>query len=120
MDKTGKLITDNPDYNQGTMAVYQAIGREQYYAVTSLAEVQAAGGKLYAAHLRGEQMYDAYDYTGATGFLIGNEGNGLTDETADQADVYIRIPMGGKLESLNAAMAAGILMYEVNRQRRSK
>jgi TrmH family RNA methyltransferase len=65
-------------------------------------------------------MYDAYDYTGATGFLIGNEGNGLTDETADQADVYIRIPMGGKLESLNAAMAAGILMYEVNRQRRSK
>jgi predicted Zn-dependent peptidase len=68
----------------------------------------------------GEKMYDAYDYTGATGFLIGNEGNGLTDETADQADVYIRIPMGGKLESLNAAMAAGILMYEVNRQRRSK
>ena len=86
----------------------------------TLAEVQAAGVKLYAAHLRGEQMYDAYDYTGATGFLIGNEGNGLTDETADQADVYIRIPMGGKLESLNAAMAAGILMYEVNRQRRSK
>lgn len=43
VDKTGKLITDNPDYNQGTMAVYQAIGREQYYAVTSLAEVQAAG-----------------------------------------------------------------------------
>ena len=52
-------------------------------------------------------------------FLIGNEGNGLTTEIADLADIYIRIPMEGKLESLNAAMAAGILMYEANRQRRT-
>lgn len=50
--------------------------------------------------------------------LIGNEGNGLTAETAKLADTYIRIPMGGQLESLNAAMAAGILMYEASRQRR--
>ena len=66
----------------------------------------------------GEKYYDGYDYTGATGFLIGNEGNGLTDAIADKADEYVKIPMGGKLESLNAAMAAGVLMYEANRQRR--
>lgn len=73
---------------------------------------------LYAAHLKGEKSYDKPDYTKGTAFLIGNEGNGLTDEAADLADEYIRIPMAGQVESLNAAMAAGILMYEVNRQRR--
>ena len=49
--------------------------------------------------------------------MIGNEGNGLTDHLAEQADTYIRIPMEGQVESLNAAVAAAILMYEVKRQR---
>ena len=84
----------------------------------TIAELKNHGVHLYAAHLKGTQNYDQYDYTQGTGFLIGNEGNGLTDETAALADTYIRIPMGGQLESLNAAMAAGILMYETNRQRR--
>ena len=51
---------------------------------------------------------------------VGNEGNGLTDETANLADYYIRIPMLGQIESLNAAMAAGILVYDAARQRRIK
>ena len=72
----------------------------------------------YAAHLKGTKNYDAFDYTKPTAFLIGNEGNGLTDAIADQAKEYLRIPMEGQLESLNAAMAAGILMYEAYRQRR--
>ena len=55
-----------------------------------------------------------------SGFLIGNEGNGLTEEAADSATDYIRIPMGGQLESLNAAVAAAVLMYEANRQRREQ
>ena len=50
-------------------------------------------------------------------FLIGNEGNGLREETAELADCYIRIPMEGKVESLNAAVASSILMYEAHRQR---
>ena len=55
---------------------------------------------------------------GGIGFLIGNEGNGLKDETADLADCYIKIPMEGSVESLNAAIAATILMYETYRQKR--
>ena len=51
--------------------------------------------------------------------MIGNEGNGLSDELSDSADCLIKIPMEGKVESLNAAMAAGILMYETARQRRT-
>lgn len=75
------------------------------------------GIRTYAAHLRGTKSYTEADYRTGTAFLIGNEGNGLTEELADAAEQYIRIPMEGQVESLNAAMAAGILMYEVKRQR---
>lgn len=85
----------------------------------ALRQVKAAGVRLYAAHLRGTGSYDSFDYTGPSGFLIGNEGNGLTEETASAADALLKIPMEGRLESLNAAMAAGILMYETYRQRRN-
>ncbi len=84
----------------------------------AIAAVQEAGVMLYAAHLKGTKNYDEFDFTGGTGFFIGNEGNGLTEETAKRADELLRIPMEGQVESLNAAMAAGILMYEVSRQRR--
>lgn len=74
--------------------------------------------KLYAAHLQGTKQYDEPDYKGACGFLIGNEGNGLSQEIAKMADEYIKIPMEGQVESLNAAISASLLMYEVQRQRR--
>lgn len=81
-------------------------------------DLKKEGVSLYAAHLKGELSYDEPDYTSATGFLIGNEGNGLSDAVADCADTYIKIPMEGKVESLNAAISATLLMYECNRQRR--
>lgn len=72
----------------------------------------------FAAHLQGKNSYDREDYQGGSAFFIGNEGKGLTEEAASAADCLIRIPMCGQVESLNAAMAAGILMYEAARQRR--
>ena len=72
---------------------------------------------LYAAHLKGNQFYHQLDFKTGTAFLIGNEGNGLKEETAKAADVYMKIPMEGKVESLNAAVASVILMYEAARQR---
>ena len=74
--------------------------------------------RTFAAHLKGRNSYDRENYTGGTAFFIGNEGNGLTEEAAEAADCLVRIPMCGKVESLNAAMASGILMYEAARQRR--
>ena len=74
--------------------------------------------KVYAAHLGGEAAYDRMDYSTACAFLIGNEGNGLKEETAGEAHAYMRIPMAGQVESLNAGVAAAILMYEAARQRR--
>lgn len=74
--------------------------------------------KVYAAYLEGSECYDGMDYRGGSAFLIGNEGNGLTKETAFVADARIRIPMAGKLESLNAGVSAALLVYEAARQRR--
>ena len=74
--------------------------------------------RVYAAHLDGTGNYDGHDYCHGTAFLVGNEGNGLKRETADCADELIRIPMEGKVESLNAAVASSILLYEAYRQRR--
>lgn len=79
-----------------------------------------AGVKVFAAHLKGVNDYDAEGYLGGTCFLIGNEANGLTDEIAEKADCYVKIPMQGKVESLNASVAAALLMYEAARQRKSK
>ncbi len=84
----------------------------------TISEIRSAGVTLFAAHLKGESMYDELDFRSSCGFFVGNEGNGLTEETSALADTLLKIPMQGQLESLNAAMAAGILMYETSRQRR--
>ena len=76
------------------------------------------GVRTFAAHLAGKNEYDQEDYRGGAAFLIGNEGNGLTEELSACADTLIRIPMEGRLESLNAGVAASVLMYEAYRQRR--
>ena len=83
----------------------------------AIRELKRHGVRWYAAHLKGEDSYDRKDYRQPTGFLIGNESRGLSDETAELADCYIRIPMCGRVESLNAAVASAILMYEASRQR---
>lgn len=83
----------------------------------SVAKLKAAGVTCYAAHLKGEKSCYSFDYRQPTAFFIGNEGNGLSDEFAALADVYIRIPMEGQLESLNAGVSAALLMYEAKRQR---
>ena len=77
--------------------------------------------KIFAAHLDGKVYYDEITYQSSlngTCFLIGNEGNGLSEKVAKSADTYVKIPMEGNVESLNAAVASSILMYEVLRQRR--
>lgn len=80
-------------------------------------ECRQKGVRVYAAHLNGTDNYNVKDYTQPTAFMIGNEGNGLTDKLTDKADELVRIPMQGKVESLNAAIACTILTYEAVRQR---
>ena len=118
LTKTCVDIT-NPKVIRSTMGSIYRIPFLYVEDVVSLKKKLADRGiRTFAAHLKGENSYDREDYRGGTAFFIGNEGRGLTDSAAETADCLIRIPMCGKLESLNAAMAAGILMYEASRQRR--
>lgn len=85
----------------------------------TLEQMKSKGVELYAAHLEGSVEYTEPDYTKASAFVIGNEGNGLTDAVTNICSNRIRIPMAGKVESLNAAIAASVLTFEAARQRRN-
>ena len=80
-------------------------------------KLQGRGIRFFAAHLQGKNSYDRESYEDGTAFLIGNEGNGLSDEISAKADDLIRIPMCGQVESLNAAISTAVIAYEVLRQR---
>jgi len=71
---------------------------------------------LYAAHLEEAVSYTTIDYCKKTGIIIGNEANGISDKVVDIAQNMIKIPMEGQVESLNAAVSAALIMYEVYRQ----
>lgn len=73
---------------------------------------------ILAADLNGNTDYTLYDYRKPCAFMIGNESKGLSEEAKSCASVRIRIPMEGKVESLNAAMAATVIGFEAARQRR--
>lgn len=83
---------------------------------SDIEKVKKMGIKLYGAHLNGESFYNK-DFTEPCAFLIGNEGRGLSEEISLLSDELIKIPMRGKVESLNAACSATIIGYEVLRQR---
>lgn len=108
----------NPKTIRSTMG---SIYRVPFLYVEDMGEtvrsLQKKGIRVYAAHLQGRNYYSSFSFTGGTAFLIGNEGNGLRRETAELADSYLKIPMEGQVESLNAAIAASLLMYEAHRQR---
>ena len=111
----------NPKTIRSTMG---SIFRMPFYYIQDLEEgiryLKKRGICTYAAHLEGKRAYDEEDYRKPCAFLIGNEGNGLRPEIANLADTYIRIPMAGEVESLNAAIASAVLMFEAGRQRRSR
>lgn len=124
---TGVIMTEqtvdifNPKTIRATMG---SIYRVPFIYVadmkTTLEILHKHGIHTYAAHLKGNIFYDDFSFDAPTAFLIGNEGNGLRKETADMAEYYLKIPMEGNVESLNAAIATSLLMYEAHRQRKQK
>lgn len=108
----------NPKVVRSTMG---ALFRLPFYVAedmtTEVVKLRERGFTMYAASLEAKQDYTRYHYAGKTGILIGNEANGLRPETAALADEQLIIPMEGEVESLNAAVSAALLMYEVHRNR---
>ncbi|SHO54082.1 TrmH family RNA methyltransferase [Anaerocolumna xylanovorans] len=86
----------------------------------ALKEIKAAGIEVYAAHLKAAVEYDSFSYPKKSAILIGNEAKGLSEEAAALSTCNVIIPMEGKVESLNAGVAAALLMYEIYRQKRNR
>ena len=76
--------------------------------------------RILTAQLQDSYDYYDYDMHGATAIVMGTESTGLTEQWREAADAHIRIPMLGRLDSLNVSVSAAILMYEAVRQRNSK
>ena len=109
----------NPKTIRSTMGSIYRVPFIYIEDIPNLLDVFKQNGiQSYAAHLDGENAYDQENYKEGTAILIGNEGNGLREEVWKHADILVRIPMCGQVESLNAAIAASVLMFEVFRQRR--
>ena len=92
---------------------------EGYDAASAAELCKRQGMRIIASDLEGSVEYTDADLAGDIALVIGNEGSGISDEIRQAADTLVRIPMEGEIESLNAAAAAGILMYEAMRQRRA-
>ncbi len=111
----------NPKVIRSTMgAIYRMPFVYAQDFLETLQVLKENGITIYAAHLKGVQFYDEVEYEDKCAIMIGNEANGLSDESAALASKYIKIPMCGQVESLNAAVASAILMYEIYSQRRNK
>lgn len=108
----------NPKTVRSTMG---AIFRVPFYyaedLVTVIEMIKAKELPVYGTMMQGSERYDRLSYTNGAGIVVGNEANGISERVQAALTKGVRIPMGGKLESLNAAVAAGILMYESARQR---
>lgn len=111
----------NPKVVRSTMGAIFRV--PHFYAedfLRELEEMKKSGATLYAAHLSGTQYYDEPEYAGCSVILIGNEANGLSEAASETANCLVKIPMEGKAESLNAAVATSLFVYEAYRKRRNR
>jgi len=83
----------------------------------AIKDLQKAGLWIYGAAMEGEKTLWETDLTGPAAIVIGSEGEGLGRLVAEHCDFLVKIPMLGKVSSLNASVSAGLLLYETVRQR---
>ena len=81
----------------------------------AIENLKRCGLWIYGADMTGKSVYDC-KFSGAIGLVIGSEGSGIRKLVKDKCDFLLSIPMSGKINSLNASVAAGILMYEIRKQ----
>ena len=104
-----------------TATVYKSsVGAIEHVKVAKVTNLNATidslkeqGIWVYGADIRAEEYSYEVDYNGPCALIIGNEGRGISKLTVQKCDKLIKIPMVGKINSLNASVAGGIMMYEV-------
>jgi TrmH family RNA methyltransferase len=82
--------------------------------------LREAGARILTTTVDAAEPLDMVDLTGPVAIILGNEGNGVPDVVARQADERVTITCPGAVESLNAAVAASVMLYEASRQRREQ
>jgi len=87
--------------------------------VTALDDMKQRGLWVVGVDPAGTQDWTSFDYTGPVGLVLGGEHRGLRRLVREHCDVLVRIPMLGKIASLNISVAAGVVLYEAVRQRKA-
>jgi 23S rRNA (guanosine2251-2'-O)-methyltransferase len=72
---------------------------------------------VFGLEIDGKRLYNQADFSGPAAFVVGSEGSGLSRLVKERCDEVVRLPMRGRINSLNASVATGIVLYEVVRQR---
>ncbi|HUO97735.1 MAG TPA: 23S rRNA (guanosine(2251)-2'-O)-methyltransferase RlmB [Rhizomicrobium sp.] len=85
----------------------------------TLEDLKERGFQIYGLDERGSQDYDRVEYAEPAAFVLGGEGKGLHEQVRKHCDVLLRIPMAGKISSLNVSVAAGVVLFEWARRRRA-
>lgn len=120
----GVIIPKHRAVGLTAAAVKASAGAVEYLSVARVTNINAAlkelkkeGFWVSGAVMDGKPMYEV-DFKGPTVLVIGSEGDGIRPLTREECDFEVSIPMSGPLDSLNAAVASGVLLYEIYRQRR--
>jgi 23S rRNA (guanosine2251-2'-O)-methyltransferase len=102
-------------------------GASEHLPVAKVTNISRTAEELKAKNLwivgldeRGAQSYDSLDYNMDCALVLGGEGKGLHDLVRRKCDFVVSIPMLGKVPSLNVSVAAGVVLYEIVRQRRNQ
>lgn len=111
-----------------TSTVYKcSVGAIEYMKIAKVTnvnvvidELKSNGIWIYGADIKGEDYSYQTNFSGACALVIGSEGRGISNLTLKKCDKLVKIPMIGKINSLNASVAGGIMMYEVLKGRLSK
>lgn len=110
-----------------TPTVYRSsVGAVEYLKIAKVTninayidEIKEHGVWVYGADMKGESYCYDVNFSGGIALVIGSEGKGMSKLTMSKCDVLVKIPMVGKINSLNASVAGGIMMYEVLKQKLS-
>ena len=84
----------------------------------ALEELKERGHWIYGLDERGAEAYDQIDYAAKSVLVLGGEGKGLHEQVRKHCDVLVRIPMAGKISSLNVSVAAGVVLFELRKRTR--
>ena len=119
------IVPEDRSVSIGPGAVKASAGAIEYVPIITVTNIARTVDQLKKANIwvvgtsdRADQLYTDVDLKGRLAVVIGSEGTGISRLVQEKCDFLVKIPMKGKISSLNASVAAGIILYEAVRQRR--